>query len=363
MRRVIEIRPFHSIEDYRAMVDYFLQSSPEYLEGMGIDPSKMPDRSTWIDAAWADNFKSIAERDRVYLAWIFDGRLVGHSSINKIVPDEEASIHLHLWHPELRNSGMGASFFIRSANFFLRQFKFKKLYCEPYAYNPSPNRVLSRIGFQFIRQYRTTPGPTSFEQDVCRFELDHEIGIEMDLQPRLAGELIEARPLQQDDFDALYEAASDPLIWEQHPESDRYRREVFQKFFDEAIDSGGAFAVMDRNTGRIIGSSRYCYLNPQDREVEIGYTFLDRAHWGGLYNGELKSLMLKHAFRYVDQVVFIVGLNNIRSQKALQRIGARLQERRAMPFPDGTTRPSVIFTISRWEALLSDANKSGTATP
>jgi len=145
------------------------------------------------------------------------------------------------------------------------------------------------------------------------------------------------------------------LIWEQHPEPNRYRREVFQKFFDEAIESGGAFAVMDRKTGRIIGSSRYCYLNPKEREIEIGYTFLDRAHWGGTFNGELKSLMLKHAFHYVDQVIFTVGENNIRSQMALQRIGARFLVRKGMPFPDGTIRPSVIFTISRWDKFLSGA--------
>lgn len=148
------------------------------------------------------------------------------------------------------------------------------------------------------------------------------VSVNFDLQPSLQGTLIEIRPLTPDDFDALFAAAGDPLIWEQHPERDRYTREVFQKYFDSAIESKGAFAVIERASGRIIGSSRYCNLNPAGSEVEIGWTFLERAFWGGSYNRELKSLMLDHAFRFVDRVVFVVGENNLRSQKALQKIGA-----------------------------------------
>jgi len=149
-----------------------------------------------------------------------------------------------------------------------------------------------------------------------------------DLQPILTGNLIEARPLRPGDFDALFDAASDPLIWEQHPEKTRYKREVFQKYFDGAIDSKGAFAVIDRKSGRIIGSSRYWNLDFAHSEVEIGWTFLERKFWGGEYNGELKSLMLAHAFRFVDRVVFVVGENNLRSQRALEKIGATFLRRR-----------------------------------
>ena len=161
---------------------------------------------------------------------------------------------------------------------------------------------------------------------------------QVDLQPTLQGKLIEIRPLRPDDFEALYAAASDPLIWEQHPESDRYKREVFQKFFDGALESKGAFAVIDRQSGRIIGSSRYWNLDPVADEVEIGWTFLERAFWGGSFNRELKSLMLNHAFRFVRRVVFVVGENNIRSQKALQKIGAKFLKR---------SDRNVIFVIER----------------
>ena len=171
--------------------------------------------------------------------------------------------------------------------------------------------------------------------------------MEFELQPTLQGKLIEIRPLKPQDLEALFRAASDPLIWEQHPDSDRYKREVFQKFFDGAIESGGAFAVIERKSGRIIGSSRYCNLKPAEREVEIGWTFLERAFWGGAHNRELKSLMLGHAFRFVDRVVFVVGERNLRSQKALEKIGAKFFKKEQRPGSDGTMRQNVVFTITR----------------
>jgi N-acetyltransferase len=169
--------------------------------------------------------------------------------------------------------------------------------------------------------------------------------LEFDLQPALNGHLLELRPLRANDFDPLFAAASDPLIWEQHPENDRYQREVFQKFFDSAIESRGAFAIIERKSRKIIGSSRYCNLNPAEHEVEIGWTFLERAFWGGRYNRELKSLMLDHAFRFVDRVLFVIGEKNVRSQKSVQKIGARFLRKAELPAADGTIRPNVIFAI------------------
>ena len=171
--------------------------------------------------------------------------------------------------------------------------------------------------------------------------------MEFDLQPTLTGTLIEVRPLRQDDFDALFAAACDPLIWEQHPESNRHERAIFQRYFDSAIESGGAFAVIERRSGRIIGSSRYWNLKPAESEVEIGWTFLERAFWGGRHNGELKSLMLAHAFRFVDRVVFVIGEENLRSQKAVEKIGAERVTTVARPSADGALRRNVIYAIAR----------------
>jgi RimJ/RimL family protein N-acetyltransferase len=173
--------------------------------------------------------------------------------------------------------------------------------------------------------------------------------IPFELQPLLEGTQVTLRPLRPDDFDALFRAASDPGIWEQHPEPDRYTRPVFQQYFDGAIASGGAFAVIERATGRIIGSSRYCNLKLDEREVEIGWTFLERAFWGGAYNREMKTLMLEHAFRFVDRVVFVVGERNLRSQRALEKLGARNVGRIDSPARDGTPQPHVVWVITRPE--------------
>ena len=143
-----------------------------------------------------------------------------------------------------------------------------------------------------------------------------------DLQPTLKGELLELRPLRPGDFHDLYAVASDPLIWEQHPNNDRYQEEVFEEFFRGALESGGALIALDRKDGRLIGSSRFHGYDSEKSEIEIGWTFLARAYWGGEYNREMKKLMLKHAFRFVDSVVFVVGKQNHRSQKALEKIGA-----------------------------------------
>ena len=200
-----------------------------------------------------------------------------------------------------------------------------------------------RTNFRFVRlvsscsHHRVTHFPNA--------QLDARV--KFDLQPTLKGNLIELRPLAREDFDALFAAASDPLIWKQHPENDRYKREVFQRYFDGAIDSKGAFAIIERKSGRIIGGSRYCNLNPVEREVEIGWTFLERAFWGGSYNRELKSLMLDHAFRFVDRILFVVGEKNLRSQKALQQIGARFLKKAQLPGADGALRPNLIFVITR----------------
>lgn len=147
---------------------------------------------------------------------------------------------------------------------------------------------------------------------------------DFELQPTLENEWVKMRPLRSDDFEALYEVASDPLIWEQHPSRDRYKREVFQNFFNGAMESGGAFAVYDAVSNELIGSSRFYDFNKENSSIFIGYTFIARRCWGGKYNSSMKYLMMKHAFQFVDKVIFHIGVNNIRSRKAMERIGGKL---------------------------------------
>ena len=116
-----------------------------------------------------------------------------------------------------------------------------------------------------------------------------------DLQPALTGTLLELRPLRPSDWTDLYAAAADPLIWEQHPVRNRYEEAVFKEFFHEALDSGGALVAIDRQDGRVVGSSRFHGYDAEKREIEIGWTFLARSHWGGRYGAEMKQLMLRHA--------------------------------------------------------------------
>jgi RimJ/RimL family protein N-acetyltransferase len=167
------------------------------------------------------------------------------------------------------------------------------------------------------------------------------MGLSFELQPTLRGDLLELRPLRADDFDRLFAVAADPLIWEQHPSPDRCQEDVFRVFFREAMDSGGAFIVIDRGSGQAIGSSRFHGYDAQASEIEIGWTFLARSHWGGACNAEMKRLMLQHAFRFVRRVIFVIGTRNLRSQRAVEKIGARRVGERI----DASGRESYVYEI------------------
>ncbi|MCB2067232.1 MAG: GNAT family N-acetyltransferase [Erythrobacter sp.] len=170
----------------------------------------------------------------------------------------------------------------------------------------------------------------------------------MDRQPTLTGDLLVLRPLRTDDWDALYGVASDPLIWEVHPANDRWQEPVFRQFFADALDKGGALAVIDKASGEIVGSSRFQGLEEAGGgSVEIGWTFLARSHWGGRYNPELKRLMLAHALRFVARVRFQVGAENWRSRRAMEKIGGRLTDALDLIHFAGRDLPHVTYLIDR----------------
>ncbi len=172
-----------------------------------------------------------------------------------------------------------------------------------------------------------------------------------DLQPTLVGDKLMLRPLTESDWEAMYAVASDPLLWEVHPASDRYNEPVFREYFAGAMASRGALAVIDRATGSIIGGSRYANFVPDRNEIEIGWSFLARAYWGGAYNREMKTLMLTHAFRFFDSIRFNIGATNVRSRRAVEKIGARLDGEYVPDAINGVPPVlHVIYRLSRDEA-------------
>lgn len=156
------------------------------------------------------------------------------------------------------------------------------------------------------------------------------------------------RPLVEADRDALYDVARDPEIWALHPAHDRWQRPVFDAMFDDALAQGGALAAVEPASGRIVGSSQYRPSAKVPGAIEIGWTFLERAQWGGASNREMKQLMLTYLFAHVEQAVFRVGANNLRSRRAMEKIGGQLMElTEAVAFPDGRVVEHVFYTIDR----------------
>ena len=167
------------------------------------------------------------------------------------------------------------------------------------------------------------------------------------LQPTLQGESLTLRPVVPEDFHEMFEAASDPLIWEQHPASDRYKKEVFEKFFADALACNGGLTLLDSKTGKIIGSSRFYEADLSKSEVVIGFTFLTRKYWGGIYNKELKKLMMDYAFQFFDSILFHVGDKNLRSQKAMEKIGGKKIGEFRRTTPTGSEQINFIYQFNK----------------
>ncbi|WP_231464424.1 MULTISPECIES: GNAT family N-acetyltransferase [unclassified Pedobacter] len=144
-----------------------------------------------------------------------------------------------------------------------------------------------------------------------------------ELQPILEDDLLSVVPLRATDFEKLYEVANDPLLWEQHPNQNRYQRPVFENFFKGAMESGGAFIVYEKQSGKVVGSSRFYELDEINKSVAVGYTFIGRDFWGKKHNRALKTLMFNHAFKFVDKIILHIGATNFRSQKATEKLGAK----------------------------------------
>ncbi len=172
-----------------------------------------------------------------------------------------------------------------------------------------------------------------------------------DLQPLLSNDQLILQALVQTDFEALYDLASDPRIWEQHPNKERWKREVFTTFFEGAMQSKGAFKVLDKNTGSILGCTRFYDYREEESSVLIGYTFYARSCWGKGINPQVKKLMLDHAFVHVNKVFFHVGADNLRSRIAIERLGARKSAETEIAYHGEPSRLNCIYLIEREDWL------------
>jgi RimJ/RimL family protein N-acetyltransferase len=171
----LQVTPFSSADDYRRMVEYFLTADEPFLRGMGVDPNKLPERGAWLERLLSDLARPDDQKQTFYLGWDFDGDRVGHCNVNQLLYGDRAHVHLHLWDASARRAGLGTEFLRRSTRVFFQRFALQRLYCEPYAENPAPNRVLTKAGFRFLERYRTTPGLINFEQEVNRYVLDRSV--------------------------------------------------------------------------------------------------------------------------------------------------------------------------------------------
>ena len=172
----LQVTPFESAADYRSMLDYFLGADERFLRGMGVDPDKLPQRDAWLARLLPDLTRPDSHKQTFYLGWDYDGNRVGHCNLNPLAYGAQAHLHLHLWDAGARRAGLGTEFLRRSIDVFFQRFALHRLYCEPYAENPAPNRVLSKAGFRLLERHRTIPGLINFEQEVNRYVLERGAG-------------------------------------------------------------------------------------------------------------------------------------------------------------------------------------------
>jgi len=174
------------------------------------------------------------------------------------------------------------------------------------------------------------------------------------IQPTLENDKALLLPLRQDDFNAVFAVASDPLVWEQHPNKDRWQKEVFTTFFEGAINSAGAFKIIDKSSGAVAGCSRFYNYQPQESSIMIGYTFYATRCWGTGLNRSVKKLMLDYVFQYVDRVLFQVGAGNRRSQIAMERLGAVKTGEEEVAYYGEPTKLNFVYEILKdgWAGKL-----------
>ncbi len=180
----------------------------------------------------------------------------------------------------------------------------------------------------------------------------------INIQPILENEKVILYPLQQQDFEVLYLAAADPKIWEQHPNKERWQREVFKNFFEGAMKSNGAFKIVDKITGNVIGSTRLYDYNPNNDSILIGYTFFTTQCWGKGFNRLVKTLLLDYIFQFVSIVDFHIGAENIRSQISINRLGVTKIAEQEVTYFGELPKLNFVYRITKNEWLSNKFQSS-----
>lgn len=168
----VALTPFSCSADYERMLDYFLTAEESFLRGMGVDPQRLPQREAWLTVLLPDLLRPDGQKHTFYLSWDSEGTRIGHCNLNPLIYGEQAHVHLHLWDASARRAGLGTELLRQSMRIFFQRFALQRVYCEPYAQNPAPNRVLVKAGFRFVKRYRTTPGLIQFEQEVNQYVME-----------------------------------------------------------------------------------------------------------------------------------------------------------------------------------------------
>lgn len=179
----------------------------------------------------------------------------------------------------------------------------------------------------------------------------------INIQPVLENENIILYPLQEQDFEEVYLAASDPAVWAQHPNKERWQREVFKNFFDGAMKSEGAFKIVDKISGHAIGSTRFYDYSEAGNSILIGYTFFATAYWGKGINHAVKALMLDYIFQFVSVVIFHIGAENIRSQISIGRLGIAKTGEEEVAYFGESSKLNFVYRITKEVWHLNNKEK------
>ena len=170
---VLSVREIQE-KDIEPITNYWLSSSAAFLQGMGADITKVPKKEQWREMLSEQIRQPYDEKKSYCIIWELNGKAIGHSNINKIIFGEEAYMHLHIWYEDIRKKGLGTSFVKLTIPWFFKNYRLKNLYCEPYALNPAPNKTMEKIGFEFVKEYTTTPGWLNFEQPVKLWRMSYD---------------------------------------------------------------------------------------------------------------------------------------------------------------------------------------------